>query len=208
MSSRFRQALLASLLVHLALICLVGDRSPVAETDPRPEAVLIELRPSTSRAPGSGGFSVVEPVAGSPAVSVVAADVDSAPQARPVESSVDGEAPAFVTLGGGGPFSGLGGGAGAEGADQPRLVRTAPLQPRPELLGDDWEGTVLLRLYIDDAGLPLSVRVQESSGNPHADADALQYAQQSRWQPATRNGRPVGGWVDWLIRYERQPKRW
>lgn len=54
-------------------------------------------------------------------------------------------------------------------------------------------GTVLLRLFVDEAGSqnPDSARIQESSGYPSLDSAALAAAPRFRFAPALRNGIPV-----------------
>jgi TonB family protein len=75
-------------------------------------------------------------------------------------------------------------------------VATNPVSPvryPPALLEQGIEGRVLLRLYVDSAGvvIPDSTRIAESSGYPALDSAALAGAPQLRFSPALLRGRPV-----------------
>ena len=62
----------------------------------------------------------------------------------------------------------------------------------PELARQNgWYGTVLLRLWIDDAGRVTKVRVEESSGYGVLDAAAVRAVQRWQGRPARKNARPV-----------------
>lgn len=56
------------------------------------------------------------------------------------------------------------------------------------------EGTVILRLYVDEDGrvVPDSVRIAEGSGIASLDSAALAAVPSMRFAPARREGRPVG----------------
>lgn len=86
-------------------------------------------------------------------------------------------------------------GTGTERSDEPPVALNAePPVTYPEaLLEQRIGGTVVLRLFVDDAGSVLadSVRVQESSGYPALDSAALAAAALLRFAPALRDGRPV-----------------
>lgn len=56
-------------------------------------------------------------------------------------------------------------------------------------------GRVLVRTYIDEAGLPRSVQVEQSSGHARLDAAAMAAVRLARFKPYTENGRPVAGWA-------------
>ena len=56
-------------------------------------------------------------------------------------------------------------------------------------------GQVLIRVFIDGAGLARDVRVDRSSGHARLDAAALAAVQRARFKPYTENGRPVAGWA-------------
>jgi TonB family protein len=69
----------------------------------------------------------------------------------------------------------------------------SPVRYPPALLQQGIEGSVLLRLYVDSAGvvIPDSTRIAESSGYPALDSAALAGAPQLRFSPALLQGRPV-----------------
>jgi len=56
-------------------------------------------------------------------------------------------------------------------------------------------GRVLLRVFIDEAGLPVQLRVQTSSGYARLDDAALAAIGKVRFKPYSENGRPVSGWA-------------
>ncbi|MEA2713301.1 MAG: periplasmic protein TonB [Gemmatimonadales bacterium] len=69
----------------------------------------------------------------------------------------------------------------------------SPVRYPPALLQQGIEGSVLLRLYVDSAGvmIPDSTRIAESSGYPALDSAAVAGAAELRFSPALLRGRPV-----------------
>jgi TonB family protein len=69
----------------------------------------------------------------------------------------------------------------------------SPVRYPPALLQQGIEGRVLLRLYVDSAGvlIPDSTRIAESSGYPALDSAALAGAPELRFSPALMQGRPI-----------------
>jgi TonB family protein len=69
----------------------------------------------------------------------------------------------------------------------------SPVRYPPALLQQGIEGSVLLRLYVDAAGVvtPDSTRIAESSGYPALDSAALAGAAELRFSPALLQGRPI-----------------
>jgi TonB family protein len=69
----------------------------------------------------------------------------------------------------------------------------SPVRYPPALLQQGIEGRVLLRLYVDSAGVvvPDSTRIAESSGYPALDSAALAGAPELRFSPALLQGRPI-----------------
>jgi TonB family protein len=69
----------------------------------------------------------------------------------------------------------------------------SPVRYPPALLQQGIEGSVLLRLYVDSAGvvIPDSTRIAESSGYPALDSAALAGAPALRFSPALLQGRPI-----------------
>lgn len=200
-----RPALLISLLAHLLLLVLTGQRpSPSPEPPPtggltllledastglRGETLVVESVGSVTASPRQSGDAVADGAVGEEdaahaetlrvGLEPLDGDVGWEPERRPVE---------------------LG---------EPRpLAWAEDLEPPRELRYGDWEGEVLLALYIDPSGTPSRVWVVESSGEPLADRDAVDYAYASRWSPATWNGDPIGREVRTLIRYRRLRMLW
>ena len=54
-------------------------------------------------------------------------------------------------------------------------------------------GRVMLRIYIDEAGLPRTVQVEKSSGHPRLDEAGAAAMKKARFKPYTENGQPVAG---------------
>jgi protein TonB len=73
------------------------------------------------------------------------------------------------------------------------LNEEAPAVYPAPLLEQRIGGTVVLRLFVDEAGrlVPDSTRIEESSGYPALDSAALEGAPRLRYAPALREGRPV-----------------
>ncbi len=68
-----------------------------------------------------------------------------------------------------------------------------PVRYPPALYEQQIEGTVVLRLFVDETGaiVPDSTRIAEGSGYPEFDSAALAAAAEMRFAPARRNGIPV-----------------
>jgi TonB family protein len=82
----------------------------------------------------------------------------------------------------------------APGDDPPVAVNAnTPLVYPPALLHAGIEGTVLVRLFVDEHGKiePDSIRIAESSGYPALDSAALAAAPKLRYAPAMHEGTPV-----------------
>jgi protein TonB len=88
----------------------------------------------------------------------------------------------------------------ASGADQPPAfeppVVTNPESPvnyPPDLYDQQVEGTVVLRLYVDERGVVAaeSTRIAESSGYPALDSAALRGVPAMHFAPARRDGRAM-----------------
>ena len=65
-----------------------------------------------------------------------------------------------------------------------------------------WEGTVILRLVIDQQGKVATAKTQKSSGYPILDESAAQAVQQWAFQPAKNGEFPVSSKVDLPIRFD------
>ena len=63
-------------------------------------------------------------------------------------------------------------------------------------------GRVMVRVYIDEAGMPRTVQVSQSSGFARLDDAALAAMKKARFKPYTENGRPTAGWAPAPIDFE------
>ena len=66
-------------------------------------------------------------------------------------------------------------------------------------------GRVMVRVYIDEAGLPRDVQVSRSSGYPRLDAAAVSAVRQARFRPYTEDGRPTAGWAFIPLAFDLEP---
>ena len=57
-------------------------------------------------------------------------------------------------------------------------------------------GRVMVRVFIDEAGLPRQVQLGKTSGFERLDAAALAAVLKFRFRPPTENGQPVSGWAN------------
>ena len=79
--------------------------------------------------------------------------------------------------------------------DEPPVALDAepPVVYPPQLYQQGIEGTVTLKLFVDDKGgiVPDSTRIAESSGYAEFDSAAVAGVPRMRFAPAQRDGRPV-----------------
>ena len=88
-------------------------------------------------------------------------------------------------------------------APAPKMIPASAIQylvpPEPEyprLSRRNGEtGTVIVRAFADEAGVPHQVQVERSSGFARLDAAAMSAVRKTRFKPYTENGKPVAGWV-------------
>jgi len=100
--------------------------------------------------------------------------------------------------------------AAPEAAPQPALAPAPKLIPASavQYLGDPpvpeyprlsiragETGRVMLRIYIDEAGLPRTVQVERSSGHARLDEAGAAAMKKARFKPYTENGQAVAGWA-------------
>ena len=69
-----------------------------------------------------------------------------------------------------------------------------PEYPRLSIRNNE-TGRVMLRIYIDEAGLPRTVQVEKSSGHPRLDEAGAAAMRKARFKPYTENGQAVAGWA-------------
>ncbi len=69
----------------------------------------------------------------------------------------------------------------------------SPIAYPPDLYDEGVEGTVIVRLFVDETGavVPDSTQIAEGSGYPELDAAALAGVAEMRFAPARRDGEPV-----------------
>ena len=63
-------------------------------------------------------------------------------------------------------------------------------------------GRVVIRVFIDEAGVAHTTQLNKSSGFSRLDDAALAAVQKARFKPYTENGRPVSGWAYIPIEFE------
>lgn len=81
------------------------------------------------------------------------------------------------------------------------LEPPAPEYPRlSRRLGE--AGLVVVRVYVDETGLPRSVQLAQSSGFARLDEAALAAVQRARFKPYSENGVPTAGWARIPIPFE------
>lgn len=149
------------------------------ESPPRVESVLPHAAPS----------SKVQDV---PAVAPPL-DIPDTPAVMPVKN-LSGEPPAFTPPGPASPQTaepgtGMGGGPISLSGDAVRVLHQVnPVYP-PLAMASHQQGKVVIRMVIDEQGLP--VDVQAISGLPSLQVPALRAARQWRFEPARQNGEAV-----------------
>jgi protein TonB len=81
------------------------------------------------------------------------------------------------------------------------LVPPAPVYSRLSARMKE-SGTALIRVYIDEAGLPRDVQLAGSTGFARLDEAALLAVRNCRFKPALDGGVPVSGWATVPIQFE------
>jgi len=69
-----------------------------------------------------------------------------------------------------------------------------PEYPRLSIRNNE-TGRVMLRIYIDEAGLPRTVQVEKSSGHARLDEAGAAAMKKARFKPYTENGQAIAGWA-------------
>ena len=84
---------------------------------------------------------------------------------------------------------------GSGGATQ-ELAYASPLRPRypPASARAREQGTVLLRVLVDENGAPAKVEIARSSGHARLDASARDAVARAKFRPVMRNGKAVSVW--------------
>jgi protein TonB len=81
------------------------------------------------------------------------------------------------------------------------LEPPAPAYPRLSKRNAE-SGRVMVRVYVDVAGMPRNVQVGTSSGFARLDDAAVAAVQKARFKPYTENGQPTAGWTHVPINFE------
>ena len=101
--------------------------------------------------------------------------------------------------------------AGSPRRDDPPVALDAepPVVYPAELYRQGIEGTVTLKLFVDDKGgvVPESTKVAESSGYAEFDSAAITGVPRMRFAPAQRDGRPVAIAFTQPVHFRRPEKR-
>lgn len=63
-------------------------------------------------------------------------------------------------------------------------------------------GKVLVRVYIDEEGMPRNVQLNRSSGHTRLDEAAVAAVHKARFKPYAENGRPTAGWANIPLNFE------
>lgn len=84
---------------------------------------------------------------------------------------------------------------GSGGASQ-MLAYASPLQPRypPASMLAHEQGIVMLRVLVDESGIPQHIEIARSSGHARLDAAARESVLHARFRPVMRNGRATSAW--------------
>lgn len=82
-----------------------------------------------------------------------------------------------------------------------------PMEYPPALYKQGIEGTVTLRLFVDEKGtvVPESTQVSESSGYPAFDSAAVAGVPMMHFSPAQRDGRPVAMTFTQPVHFRKPP---
>ena len=81
------------------------------------------------------------------------------------------------------------------------LEPPAPEYPRLSRRNAE-SGRVMLRVFIDIAGMPRNVQISTSSGFARLDDAAVSAVQKARFKPYSENGQPTAGWTYVPINFE------
>lgn len=85
----------------------------------------------------------------------------------------------------------------------PRASREFPLQQPPHPPeATDQEGTVVMDIFVTEAGLVSEVRVSRSSGHNLLDLAAMKITEHWRLLPGTVGGEPVCMWGKFAVRFQ------
>lgn len=81
------------------------------------------------------------------------------------------------------------------------LASSKPLYPRVAREAG-WEGTVIVRTLIDNAGVPTQTEIRKSSGHPPLDQSAIEAIKTWTFRPAQDGNIPIAKWVDIPVKFD------
>lgn len=147
---------------------------PIIETTPPPQPILVRPQPQPQPTPTPVVITESPPVSDAPVFEDGEIHVPVQGDAGPPVTSYDPGPPAAVEL----------------ALD----VHPSPRYPRTSLRRGE-QGTVVLRVRVDERGAPVEVTIEHSSGYRDLDRAARDtVADRWRFHPAQRDGRPVPAW--------------
>lgn len=152
------------------------------KVQPKREAPLLAAAPTPSPAPPA--FTVPPPPP-EPVAAVVEAPTPPAPPAPPAPAPAPAPPPVLVM-----PSSAV------QYVRQPAVVYPSMSKRQSE------KGRVMLRVWIDEEGLPQRITVNKSSGFPRLDAAAVTAVEKALFKPYVHEGRVVGAWAFLPIDFE------
>jgi protein TonB len=159
-------------------VAVVPPPPIVMKPMPHPHRISVQSRPRSVSVPPPtalvDGSISVPPTAAPPAKSTIAPDTD-------VREGPATNAPVEASL----------------------AYRSAPLQFPPQALRQQIQGTVLLRVLVDETGKPVNVVVERSSGHALLDRSASEQVLASwRFQPAIVDGKAVRAWANVPVSFD------
>lgn len=87
------------------------------------------------------------------------------------------------------------------------LFEDVPIEYPLSLWDQRVEGTTVLRVWVGVDGSVDSTRVLESSGHEAFDSAAVRGGRRLRFEPATRDGEPVGVWAHVPVHFSLEGER-
>ncbi len=163
----------------------VEQPKPPPPVKPRQVPVRPQVNPRTSKKPVAQKAQVITSAAAAPGDALTAPSEEKTPAAENTPSNSGAQA--------GGVDSGSGGGSLETwfgSLNGPRFLRkTMPVYP-PLAKRLQKEGNVLLRLTIDERGLPVNVEIVKSAGFGF-DEEAVKAVKNSTFVPAKKEGKPI-----------------
>ena len=177
-----------------------GPPAPVEQPKPPPPVVprqvpvKPQVRPRTVQKPVPRKAKVVTSAVDAPG-NALTAPIEDAPAAKNTSSNSGARAGSGNNGSGGGSLEGVFG-----SSDGPRFLRkTIPVYP-PVAKRLQKEGSVLLRVTIDERGRPVDVEIVKSAGFGF-DEEAVKAVQCSTFVPAKKEGKPLACKVLLPIRF-------